>query len=63
VDLHPGIIEGAKESEAQDVVHVEVGEKYVDPGQFFRQLLRERPNASPRVQNDHVAVWSSQAHA
>src|SRR5262249_16066085 len=41
VDLHFWVVERTEEPQSDDVVHVEVGEQYVDSGEPRRQLERE----------------------
>src|SRR5262249_18001234 len=63
VHLQSGVVERTEESEAENVVHVDVGQQHVDPGESLRQLPRERPNAGPRVEHDDASVRPGQAHA
>ena len=63
VHLHSRAIQRTEETQAEDVVHVEVREQHVHPCQSPRQLRREGPNAGPRIEHDDPSLRSRQSHA
>lgn len=63
MDIATGLEQRSEEAEALDVVHVEMGEKDVDPARNARDDSAQGPDARASVQDDERGVLRFEGHA